>query len=247
MKCFHYYRGIVAILLPISLFCGCIPTTQPNAQAPLQSMQQQDSHASSAPPLQTSLDPEEQEQFRLGYAKLLINDGKDVEAETILDKLRHSAAIAPEVYPLLAKIYERRDMHIEALIAWRKALRLREGDPELMGRVARAALVCKKYSEADEIFNQWIARNQVGSTLYISGLNNLGFSSLLQQKYDQAFRFLTQAITLDPLNKRAKANLALLERVREKRPEATDPSLAPDTRLLPEDQAPLHNHEELIP
>lgn len=245
MNRFPYWHGLVAGWLPLALCCGCLPATQPEGKASLQAQQAQASTPPSPPPLQTSLAPEEQEQFRLGYAKLLLDSGREVEAEALLDKLRYNDQLAPEAYPLLAKIYERQNRPSDALLAWKKALSLREGDPELMGRVGRAALVCKEYPLADEIFNQWLTHNPVGSRLYVSGLNNLGFSSLLQKRYEQASRFFDQAITLDPLDKRAKANLALLDQVRTKGPTAMAPDLGPgQVPWSADDPTPLSQHHE---
>ena len=245
MNYFHSSRGVIFVLLPLALLCGCLPATQTNAKSALQTPQSQEPELPSTPPLQTTLVPEEQEEFRLGYAKLLIDSGREAEAEALLDKLRHNTKLAPEAYPLLAKIYEQRGMRIEALLAWEKALQFREGNQKLMGRVARAALVCKKYHQADEIFNQWLAHNQAGSELHIAALNNLGYSSLLQHHYDRAAHFFGQALASDPLNKRAKANLSLLERLKKEGPSAAIPlALNPETFLLPTDPIPLKKNNE---
>lgn len=237
-------RALVALLLSGVLCCSCLPTTPPDGKASLQALQTQGAASpADSPPLQTNLDPEEQGRFRLDYAKLLMDGGRDDEAEGLLDKLRYNDKLAPEAYPLLAKIYERKNMPGEALVAWKKALSLRPGDPVLMGRVARAALVGKEYAVAEGIFKQWLADNPVGSKLYIAGLNNLGFSGLLQQRYEQAAGFLDQAIALDPLNKRARANLALLDRARKKGAAVVAPELSPETSLLAGEPVPLEKQK----
>ncbi len=207
-------KNLLILLITAVLLGGCFANRQPITniaaiQAGLAEKEALNKHKTS---LKTSLNPAEQLSFRLDYARLLIKDKRLPEAERLLNALRKHEKIAAQAYPLLAEVYELEDKWPRALIAWQESVRLSSNPSrKLTARLAKVALRCKKYETADKIYKQWLTiKENKGGRLHITALNNLGFSYLLQKNYPQAKQYLDQALVLDPLNKKAAANLNLL-------------------------------------
>ncbi|MEN8141787.1 MAG: tetratricopeptide repeat protein [Thermodesulfobacteriota bacterium] len=167
--------------------------------------------------LKTSLNASEQLQFRLDYARLLIKDGRLADAERLLDALRRDEEIAPQVYPLLAQVFELQSKWDQALLAWQEAVKRspEPKDTKLTASLARVALSCEEYGLAEEIYRDWLRLSgEKGDKLHVTALNNLGFNYLLQHDYELAALHLDQALAMDPLNKKAQANSLLLTEMR---------------------------------
>ena len=208
---------IVTLLAGLLLLSGCLAEKNDSAVTVMQArIKENNTIARDEKPLKTVLDEKEQLRFRLDYARLLIKDNKISEAEHLLDSLRKDEAIAPDAYPLLAKVYELQKNWQNAYIAWDVACKLDNShNIDLQSRLARAALLSEKYDIAEQIYQQWLSPvNQGSKKIQITALNNLGFTYLLQKKYEQAEIYLKQALELDPLDKKALANLRLLQELR---------------------------------
>lgn len=164
--------------------------------------------------LKTQLTPKEAYAFNIDYAKVLYNSERYNEAEALLNKLRKHPEVAPKAYPLLAQVYEKNKKPELALVAWQELRKISDPDYAIDGQVARSALLCAKYDVADEIYTDWMYNSTPTDTIYISGLNNLGFSLLLQERYDEAESLFNEALTNDPLNSKARSNLNLLNTLR---------------------------------
>ena len=160
--------------------------------------------------LKTQLNPDEAYAFNIDYARFLYKSERYGEAAELLNKLRKDPKIAPEAYPLLAQVYEKDHKPELALVAWQELRKISNIDYAIDGEVARSALLCAKYDIADEIYTSWMYNTTPNDSIYISGLNNLGFSLLLQERYDEAENLFNEALTNDPLNSKARSNLNLL-------------------------------------
>lgn len=164
--------------------------------------------------LKTQLSPSESYAFNLDYAKVLYNSQRYSEAEQLLNKLRKKPEIAKKAYPLLAQVYEKNKKPELALVAWQELRKISDTDYAIDGQVARAALLCSKYDIAEKIYTDWMYDTTPNDAIYISGLNNLGFSLLLQERYDEAESLFHEALSNDPLNSKARSNLNLLYTLR---------------------------------
>ncbi len=212
----------IIIVLPavLLLLSGCLAEKNDPAVTAMQAMQarikENNTVVKEEKPLKTVLDDKEQLRFRLDYARLLIKDNKISEAEHLLDSLRKHEAIAPDVYPLLAEVYELQKNWQHAYISWDVACKLDNShNLDLQSRLARAALLCEKYDIAEQVYQQWLSPvNHGDKRIQVTALNNLGFTYLLQKKYEQAEIYLKQALEFDPLDKKALANLRLLQELR---------------------------------
>lgn len=164
--------------------------------------------------LKTQLNQEEAYAFNIDYAKFLYKSERYVEAETLLNGLRKNPTLAQEAYPLLAQVYEKNKKPELALIAWQELRKISNTDYAIDGEVARSALLCARYDVAEEIYTGWMVNTTPHDSIYISGLNNLGFSLMLQERYDEAAALFQEALTNDPLNSKARSNLNLLNTIR---------------------------------
>ena len=163
--------------------------------------------------IKTRLEPAEQRRFLHDYARLLIRLERFDQAEDLLDSLRQHGPGSKETLGLLARVYERQERQELALMARRAIHERRPDDLSAAGRYARTALRCGRYDEAEAIFDGWLEAAAPGSPKAISALNNLGYSALLQGEHGRAVKLLKRALAADPLNRRARANLALAYRL----------------------------------
>jgi Flp pilus assembly protein TadD len=173
------------------------------------------STATDNPPLAQNLGEKDEYEFALGLAKLAIENKRYDKAEQILNRLRQANEEDVRVYRLLAKMYEQQGHLDLAWVAWHKAIQLDAHTIADESEYARLALLTKHYAEAEKIYQAWLddADNDSEKS---RAFNNLGLSAFLQQHYRQAKRYFTEALQVDPLNKKARQNLLLLNSVMEK-------------------------------
>jgi tetratricopeptide (TPR) repeat protein len=203
------------LFLPLLLaLCSCVLTDKQNVLDSRieESLAQQNWDKKNV--LKTQLNENEAYAFNLDYAKFLYKAERYAEAEELLNGLRKNPAIAQEAYPLLAQVYEKNNKPELAFIAWQELRKISNSDYALDGEVARSALLCSKYAVAEEIYTGWMVNTTPNDSIYISGLNNLGFSLLLQERYAEAETLFNEALSHDPLNSKARSNLNLLTTIR---------------------------------
>ena len=199
------------LFLPLFLiFCSCTLTEKQDALDARveESLSQQEWAKKDV--LKTQLDSKEAYAFNIDYAKYLYSVERYDDAETLLNELRKQPEMAQKAYPLLAQVYEKNDKPELALIAWQELRKISNTDYSIDGEVARSALLCAKYDIAEEIYTNWMYNTTPNDAIYVSGLNNLGFSLLLQERYAEAENLFNEALTSDPLNTKARSNLNLL-------------------------------------
>lgn len=207
-------KQFIPLIILAELIAGCSAgKSPPNAIAIQKGLAEEKALEQQKTSLKTILNDKEQLSFRLDYAKLLIKDNRQEEAERLLNTLRKHETIAAQVYPLLADVYELQKKWDKALIAWQESIqRAQKPDIKLEARLARAALRCQRYTIADNIYQKWLSSktDDEGNHLHITALNNLGFSYMLQKNYPLANLYFNQTLELDPLNKKATTNKKLL-------------------------------------
>jgi Tfp pilus assembly protein PilF len=170
-------------------------------------------------PLKVELSDSEQLKFQLDYAVMLIKNGQLGKAEKVLSTLRHEQEFTVDSLVLLAEIYEKKNQAELALLTWKQLLKLEPDDEMVQDRFARAAMVCEQYDLSDNIYRKWILGK---GHLRFRGFSNLGFSLMIQKEYEQAEVLFKQAIEIDPLNKKARSNLALLYQLQGKYEQARE-------------------------
>ncbi|MDX1352907.1 MAG: tetratricopeptide repeat protein [Thiomicrorhabdus sp.] len=196
-------------VLLLTLFAGC-------SQSPskLSQLEKKTFERHQAPPLATELSAQDEYEFALDLAELEINRQRYQQAESLLHKLRKAKSDDLRLYRMLAKVYEGQQKNGMALIAW---LQVNKSDKRLISdeaELARLALLQEAFDIAEPIYQAWLNSDKV--SMQVSGLNNLGFASLLQNDYLQAQKYFNQALRKDPLNSKAMNNLALVTRLIEK-------------------------------
>ncbi len=204
-----------ALLLPLLLIlCGCLLEDNQKALDSRVEASLAEQEWDKQNILKTQLNPKEANAFSIDYAKHLYQAGRYDEAVKLLDNLRKDSETAPEAYHLLALVYEKQNKPELALIAWQELRERSNTDYTIDNEVARSALLCSRYDIAEEIYISWMSTSTPNDAIYITGLNNLGFSFLLQERYDEAENLFNEALTNDPLNIKARANLDLLKTIR---------------------------------
>lgn len=201
----------IILTLLLATLCGCALSEKQDALDARIEGSLAEQNWSKKDVLKTQLNTTEAEAFNIDYAKYLYRIERYNDAETILDNLRKRPGLAKEAYPILAQVYEKTNKPELALIAWQELRKISNTDYSIDGEVARAALLCKKYDQAEEIYTNWMYNTTPNDAIYVSGLNNLGFSFLLQERYAEAENLFNEALTSDPLNTKARSNLNLLQ------------------------------------
>lgn len=163
--------------------------------------------------IKTRLAPAEERRFLHDYARLLIRLERYDQAEDLLAGLRQRQPDSLETVELLAEVYEHQERLPLALEARRQLHRRRPDDTTAAGRYARTALLCGRFEEAEAVFRGWLQQAEPDSPRAVSALNNLGYSALLQGDHRRAADLFKRALAADPLNRRARANLALAYRL----------------------------------
>ncbi len=159
--------------------------------------------------LQNELGPQEQAAFVRDYCHLLLDTGRLDEAERLLEQLRQEQPADLQVLRLLAQVYERHGKLELALLVRQELHRQHPDDVEDAAQYARVALLSRRYPEAEAVYQHWLANAGHGSRQQVMALNNLGYSRLLQDDAAHAGDYLRQALAIDPLDTRARTNLAL--------------------------------------
>lgn len=160
-------------------------------------------------PLSTDLSEEDEYQFALDLARFQVKHQKYSQAEDLLQRLRKVKPEDIAVYRLLANAYEGLKQPETALIAWQQVVKLPDSTIDDESEYARVAIMLSHYDLAEETYKKWVT-SEVKSTR-VSGLNNLGFSALLQKDLVDAKAFFKRALQEDPLNSKAMNNLKLIE------------------------------------
>ncbi|WP_172959725.1 tetratricopeptide repeat protein [Thiomicrorhabdus aquaedulcis] len=164
-------------------------------------------------PLNTELNDAQEYEFALDLAKLSVERKHYSRAEGLLQKLRKANGQDIRVYRLLAQMYEAQSKLPTALVAWQEANKLPSKTVDDESEWARLALMQDQYAVAEAIYQAWLSSNEVSRQ--VSGLNNLGFSALLQKQYPTAKEYFGKALQKDPLNSKARSNLQLLNSITE--------------------------------
>ena len=193
---------VLLLLLVSSILHGCATQTiHPNTP--------------NEPPLHTRLDDVQQHAFLIDYAQLLSEYGDHREAIRILEDLRRDHPDNVTIRRYMAHIYEQAGQLDLALLAWEGTYKV-GGDPWVDGaEYARVALLVQRYDLARELYHHWLDLAPADSSRRVTALNNLGYSYLLERQDEQACYWLEQALAIDPLHRRAQANLHLLRRMQQ--------------------------------
>ncbi|MBN2646292.1 MAG: tetratricopeptide repeat protein [Thiotrichales bacterium] len=168
------------------------------------------SYSSPAPaPLNTEVDAKAEYRLMMDLAAMELKQQRYEQAEPLLQQLRKIHHEDLQVYRMLAQAYEGQAKYHLALLAWRQIAQSPEHTVQDEGEFARLALMEKQYVLAEGIYQKWLQSDLV--VRRVSGLNNLGFSRLLQKDFGQARSYFNQALKLDPLSAKALNNLILLD------------------------------------
>jgi Flp pilus assembly protein TadD len=111
----------------------------------------------------------------------------------------------PESHYLLARYYQERGRHKEAIEELEKTISI---DPAYVKAYNRIGISYDKlgyFSRAFDYYKNALALNP--ELDYV--LNNLGYSYILQERYDEAVKFLKKAVDLKKNNKLYRNNLGL--------------------------------------
>ncbi|WP_040727349.1 lipopolysaccharide assembly protein LapB [Thiomicrorhabdus sp. Kp2] len=197
------------LVLLATFFAGC-------SQSPtkLSQLEKQAFERPQSPPLATELSAQDEYEFALDLAELEINRQRYQQAESLLHKLRKAKSDDLRLYRMLAKVYEGQQKNSMALIAWLHVNKSSDRTVSDEAELARLALVQEAFDIAEPIYQAWLNSDKISTQ--VSGLNNLGFASMLQNDYRQAKEYFKQALRKDPLNSKASNNLALVTTLIEK-------------------------------
>ncbi|GAB6069129.1 hypothetical protein JCM30760_02260 [Thiomicrorhabdus hydrogeniphila] len=195
--------------LAIAFLGGCSQTPSKLADMQKQAYQQPQSK-----PLATDLDDKDEYEFAMDLARLEIKRQRYDRAEGLLQKLRKIDHNDNRTYRLLGQVYEAQNKPDLALVAWQQVNKSTNKTTKDEAQLARLALMQNQFLLANSIYQAWLNSDNV--VVQVSGLNNLGFSSMLQQKYAKAKTYFKQALQKDPLNSKAMNNLKLLNTMAER-------------------------------
>lgn len=204
---FSWLLTAFKVLLTAGLFTFLSACSQTPQKAGNQVEYSQLSQPKSAP-LATELDAKEEYEFALDLVRLQIERKRYAAAESLLQKLRRERDDDIRLYRLLGQVYEAQNKTDIAKVAWAAAVNLHDSTRDDESELARLYLIEGDYAAAEAIYQHWVTNNS--KSTQVSGLNNLGFSQLLQKKYAQAKTYFEQALKIDPLNQKARDNLKLL-------------------------------------
>ncbi len=180
------------------LLVGCAVTSTPDAEQ-------------STAPLAESLSEQAQFDFAIDLARMQIERAEYDKAEQLLLKLRRAQAENVEVYRLLAQAYEESGQIELAYITLQVVIKLKSVSLSDEAKFAGIAIQLQKFTQAEAIYQAWLKSEQ--TQVVVAGLNNLGFSSLLQAQYGLATDYFQQALLKDPLNQKSRHNLLLVNQL----------------------------------
>lgn len=156
-------------------------------------------------PLAETMTKDAQFEFALDLVNLQIEREDYRAAEQLLMKLRREQGDDIRIYRLLGKVYllqEKLDLSYTAQL---QVLDFKERTLQDEADYAEVALKLEKFAEAETIYQAWLQSKDRQTK--VAGINNLGFIKLLQENLAEAQEFFLEALTVDPLNERARANL----------------------------------------
>lgn len=206
IKRFIVNAGLLSLLIVFLSGCSSTPNKpEMPTKMPSQSTQ--------APPLASDLSQKEEYEFALDLARLEIKRQRYARAEGLLQKLRKIDRDDLRVYRLLAQVYEAQKKQDMAFIAWKQVNKSKDKTINDEAELARLALMNEEFDLAEKTYQAWLASGDVLQK--VSAFNNLGFSSVLQKRYQQAKSYFEQALELDPLNTKALNNLKLVNSLKE--------------------------------
>lgn len=196
-----YSTSTMILLLVLFGLGGCASTSKNASPNP----------ADNTKPLADSLTEESQFDFAMDMVRLQMDRSEWDQAEKLLLKLRRSHADEPDVFRLLGRVYEAKEQLDLAYITREQLLKLDDASRLDEADFARTAIQLERYKPADNIYQAWLLDEQ--NHVQVAGLNNLGFSALLQANLGQAEIYFDRALELDPLNQKSRNNLALLRQI----------------------------------
>lgn len=168
--------------------------------------------ANQVEPLANNLSQDDEYKFGLDLVSLEIRNKQFGRADRLLSKLKKYKPNDIEVYRHYTDFYEAQQNYAMAYVSSKQALKQSGVTKSDEGRFAKYALMTDHYQEAEKIYQQWLFDADT-NTMKVVALNNLGFSALLQKKYEKARTYFKKAIEKDPLNERARNNLKLIQTV----------------------------------
>ncbi|MDR9497580.1 MAG: tetratricopeptide repeat protein [Hydrogenovibrio sp.] len=194
-------QGIwVALLGPVWMLSGCSALTS-NSDDTRRSLPDK-------PPLAENLDQAEQYKLAVDMASYYLNTGETERAYTVIERLVERSPERIEGIRLLVDYYLAVNDQDMAVVAAKEAYKHTEATDRDASRLARLSLLNQQPETAREIYQAWSKSDD--STLQTKGLNNLGIVAMSQKRYDLARRYFENALALDPLSRKARNNLKLL-------------------------------------
>lgn len=197
----------LAVVVMLIQLVGC--TSSPNIPG---KHQPKEIPVDQVEPLASNLTEDDEYKFGLDLVALEIRNKQFNRADRLLRKLKKYKPDDIRVYRLYTDYYEAKQDYAMAFISSQQVLKKSGANKKDEDRFARYALMTDHYSEADKIYQQWLD-NADSSSVEVIALNNLGFSALLQKRYQKAKSYFQQAIQKDPLNEKARNNLKLIQSV----------------------------------
>lgn len=195
---------IVMSVVAIAFLGGCSQTPTKLADLQKQAYQQPKTK-----PLASNLNDKDEYEFALDLAQLEVKRQHYSRAEKLLQKLRKINRNDARIYRLLGNVYEGQNKLDLALIAWKEVNKSNDKTTKDQAQLGRLALMENQFNLADSIYQAWL--NSGREVVQVSGLNNLGFSAMLQKHNAKAKAYFKQALQKDPLNSKAMNNLKLLD------------------------------------
>lgn len=189
------------------LLSGC--AHQPSRSMPTQDMNQ-------GTPLAANLSAEQRLNFTLNLIEQALLDASSTQhyqnIEQNLLSLRRNSPSDERIYRYLIEVYTQDSRLDLAYVTAKELINLSNATLVDQDLFASIALSLEDYVAAERIYQDWLT--QPASHTQVAGLNNLGFSALLQQDWSRAEDYFTLALEKDPLNQRARHNLVLLMTLR---------------------------------
>ncbi len=200
-------KRLAGLLIVGMVVSGC-------AHQPSRSMSTQEMNQASA--LAANLSAEQRLNFTLNLIEQALLDATSTQhyqnIEQNLLQLRRNSPNDERVYRYLIEVYTQDSRLDLAYVTAKELIKLPNATLVDQDVFASIALSLEDYVAADRIYQGWLS--QPASHTQVAGLNNLGFSALLQQDWSRAEDYFTLALEKDPLNQRARHNLVLLMTLR---------------------------------
>ena len=172
LRVFRWF--LIGVFLPVLSACVTLKGDQ---QAATNTVLENSARAD----LKLNLTLEEEKQFLLDYAALLIKSEQYDRAESVLLRLREGQLDPLPIYRLLGQLYEQKSLPVRAQMAWEMVLKSGGDSVQDEAHLARVALMNQQFEISDNIYRRWLSQFKRGHRLYKIALNNL--SAILHYIY----------------------------------------------------------------